>query len=174
MAWHISLQNVTGAPKLRVTAIPFLVDSISSSAPAQVGDPAQLVEPAATRHNHQRPRTVRVEGGEIGAVWTPILESFAADAAPIPQTSSTGTVESNSAGTPHLTGAKIAEATILRTPLCDELGNFDERLYGGDPHAGWISPSVERARAAPARAAPLLFRGTRPALGVFHQSSRSR
>jgi hypothetical protein len=35
--------------------------------------------------------------------------------------------------------AQIAEAPILRSLLCDEVGDLGERLRGGDTDAGWNS-----------------------------------
>ena len=51
----------------------------------------------------------------------------------MPQTSSTGTVESRSART--WLERRSQNAAILRTLLCDQVGNLSECLCQGDPDA---------------------------------------
>ena len=70
MASHISRHDVSGAPKLRVTAIP------SWSAPEANKRYREAYRRYATRHRHERPRIIRVEHSEIMAFVSAIFISL--------------------------------------------------------------------------------------------------
>ena len=97
----------------------------------QAGDATQLVDGAATRYRHQRPRIVRVERREIGGC----LDAQPGELRRRGSTDAPDLIDGHRGQQfgLHLTGTQIADARILRTLLRDELATLASVFVGAMP-----------------------------------------